>query len=468
MSNRGIRRVVGALHIRLQKRLVVCVVAAAIAIASSGVATTSQSAEGVVAASALSSQTVSDDVDTAIRYTGSWRISTVGGTLHTLVGAGSARLAFSGTDVSWIGPRGPAGGIADVHIDGVRVATVDTYAASSSIGILFQTTAMTDAPHTIEVRGAGRRSSASSSTEVTIDRLESGTAAGQPAFGRYGRPFDVDPTGSAASSILATPSTTERAELQAIATRPVATWFGDWNNDITSAVRQRIAGADARGAVATLVMYDIPNRDCGAYSATRVHTAEQYREWARAFVAGLGTSRAIVIVEPDALLLTDCLDAAQESERYELIGYAVGLLQTQGSWAYIDAGHNQWRGAAEIARRLQLAGVDRAAGFSLNVSNFKATNLLIDFATDVSARTGGSHFVIDTSRNGRPLSTGEWCNPAGMGLGTPPTTATASRLADAYLWIKAPGESDGPCNGGPAAGGWFPSYALTLVRNAAG
>ena len=37
---------------------------------------------------------------------------------------------------------------------------------------------------------------------------------------------------------------------------------------------------------------------------------------------------------------------------------------------------------------------------------------------------------------------------------------------DALLWVKLPGESDGTCNGGPAAGAWFPSMALELARNA--
>lgn len=44
-----------------------------------------------------------------------------------------------------------------------------------------------------------------------------------------------------------------------------------------------------------------------------------------------------------------------------------------------------------------------------------------------------------------------------------PTTATGNRLVDAYLWIKAPGESDGSCNGAPAAGIWMPEYALGLA-----
>ena len=39
-------------------------------------------------------------------------------------------------------------------------------------------------------------------------------------------------------------------------------------------------------------------------------------------------------------------------------------------------------------------------------------------------------------------------------------------LADALLWVKAPGESDGSCNGGPSAGTWWTEYALGLAERA--
>ncbi|HEX7599425.1 MAG TPA: glycoside hydrolase family 6 protein, partial [Polyangia bacterium] len=77
------------------------------------------------------------------------------------------------------------------------------------------------------------------------------------------------------------------------------------------------------------------------------------------------------------------------------------------------------------------------------------------------------HFVIDTGRNGQgPLKTapyasapynqpatalaglngGNWCNAFGAGLGVRTTADTGLPLADAYLWVKVPGESDGTCD----------------------
>jgi endoglucanase len=50
-------------------------------------------------------------------------------------------------------------------------------------------------------------------------------------------------------------------------------------------------------------------------------------------------------------------------------------------------------------------------------------------------------------------------------LGSAPTTKTAGAHADAYLWIKNPGQSDGECNRGePTSGVWFSSYAADLVQ----
>jgi endoglucanase len=118
-----------------------------------------------------------------------------------------------------------------------------------------------------------------------------------------------------------------------------------------------------------------------------------------------------------------------------------------------------------MASYLLQAGIERADGFSLNVSNFVTTRSNIIYGIRISRRVGGKHFVIDTSRNGLG-SNGEWCNPEGRAIGAWPTLSTGHELVDAFLWIKVPGESDGKCNGGPKAGEWWADYALGLVRRA--
>lgn len=170
-------------------------------------------------------------------------------------------------------------------------------------------------------------------------------------------------------------------------------------------------------------------------------------------VAGLGSRRLIAVIEPDATTIPSCLSTSAETERWSLLKHPIDSLAKQGSWTYLDGG-NAGYNEADMAAVLQFAGVAGATGFALNVSNFRSTSDSVQFGDTVSARIGGKHYVIDTSRNGVPLALNDyrWCNPLGMSVGLRPTTQTASSLADAYLWVKPPGHSDGPCNGDPPHG----------------
>jgi endoglucanase len=116
---------------------------------------------------------------------------------------------------------------------------------------------------------------------------------------------------------------------------------------------------------------------------------------------------------------------------------------------------------------LRRAGIDAADGFAVNVSSFQTTEASIQYGQQLRARLGGKAFVVDTSRNGNgPAADNEWCNPPGRALGTAPTGRTGVEGVDAFLWVKRPGESDGACNGGPAAGQWWRDKALELASNA--
>lgn len=256
----------------------------------------------------------------------------------------------------------------------------------------------------------------------------------------------------------------DAALMEQLAAVPTATWFGDWSGEIKSAVDRQVSAATAQHSVAVLVAYNIPGRDCGKYSAGGASSEAQYDNWIDNFAAGIGSRKTVVILEPDALAQM-CGDVAA---RYRMLNHAVTALSKQkGAVTYLDAGNARWVPAAEMTKRLQLAGVSKARGFALNVSNFLDTNDNEDYGDLLSGALGGKHYVVDTSRNGRG-SNGEWCNPADRSIGLLPTTLTASPNADAYLWIKTAGESDGACNGGPAAGAWWPDYALGLAKAAWG
>ena len=253
-----------------------------------------------------------------------------------------------------------------------------------------------------------------------------------------------------------------------VANSPETVWFGNWNANITEDVRKAVDATASQGATPVMVAYNIPIRDCGGYSAGGANSPDGYRSWIRSLTEGLGSNKTVVILEPDALTLTDCLSESDKQTRFDLIRYAVQTLKSAGKTVYIDAGHSAWISAPVMAERLKKAGVEIADGFALNVSNYQTTSDSAIYGKSLSALIGDKHFVIDTSRNGQgPSGDGQWCNPWGRGLGIQPTTQTGNSLIDAYLWVKRPGESDGTCNGGPSAGNWWPDYALELARKAA-
>lgn len=279
----------------------------------------------------------------------------------------------------------------------------------------------------------------------------------------------VDPDSSAARQAEEwQASRPEDAELLSrIATQPTAKWFGDWNDNISEDVDAAATTITAAGALPVFVAYNIPNRDCGGYSAGGAEDAAIYQDWIEDFADAIGDRSAVIILEPDAMAYVSCLSDEDRDIRFSLLSQAVSTFKAKLAIAvYIDAGNPSWFDANEIADRLVLAGIAEADGFALNVSNFYTTDENITYGEDISTLVDGKHFVIDISRNGLG-SDGEWCNPSGRALGDNPSVATGHDLVDALLWIKPPGESDGECNDGPAAGEWWPEYALELARLAA-
>jgi endoglucanase len=300
-------------------------------------------------------------------------------------------------------------------------------------------------------------------------------ASGEPVSANpfAGARFYVNPDSDAARTAAAWRAWGRAGDARALAKlaqQPQAAWFGDWNGrDPSSDVRAAVGIMQAAGALPVLVAYDIPGRDCGGYSAGGARSPGAYRAWINALAHGIGSGRAVVVLEPDALPELDCMTARDQRTTLALLSYAVRKLGSgSGTAVYLDAGNRGWQPPAVIAARLRRADVAAARGFSLNVSNFDWTASEESYGNRISSLVGGKHFVVDTSRNGRgPAAAAAWCNPSGRGLGRPASTATGDPLADALFWIKAPGESDGSCNGGPAAGVWWPKYALGLARRAA-
>jgi len=324
----------------------------------------------------------------------------------------------------------------------------------------------------------------------------------------------------------------DRANALTIGSFPTATWltFGT-PAEVQALAAALVAESSAENKLPVIVAYYIPFRDCQHYSAGGATDTAQYKAWIDGLAAGIGAAKAVVLLEPDGLGIiphnidingnaewcrpVDLDPATAAAERYEQLNHAVDALTALPNTAvYLDGTHPGWLGTGDIAQRLVRAGVQRADGFFVNVSNFEPTPQLdkygawiakcIHYATNPAEggwRLGHfewcasqyfpanrndfstwvltdqwyadnvdnaanpptvetlAHFVTDTSRNGRgpwnapagQYSDPEvWCNPPGRGLGGRPTTNTGDPLIDARLWVKVPGESDGACLRGTA------------------
>lgn len=305
--------------------------------------------------------------------------------------------------------------------------------------------------------------------------IPAATPRAPPPSRRPRSPFWVDPHSDAARQVAAWEAAGRNSDAQVlrrIADRPLALWIP--GGDPGPEIRRARAGADATGRTLLLAAYNIPYRDCGQHSAGGARDARAYRSWIGAFADNIKDTRAVVVLEPDAVahIIDGCTRPEHHAERYRLLSEAVDRLKkNRNTKVYLDAGNPAWiPDPTDLVEPLFKAGLARADGFALNVSNFQSDAAARAYGARISKGTNGKHFVIDTSRNGDGPLPGDrnqaWCNPPGRALGAPPTDRTDDPLVDAYLWVKRPGESDGTCRGGPAAGTWWPDYALGLARRA--
>jgi endoglucanase len=398
-------------------------------------------------------------------------------------------------------------------------------------------------------------------TLMSVPMQAAGTASSTslPASTKFFAPGPSAGAKKQRTELLAAHDKTNAALVDALASTAHAVWItGGTAHDTQVEVRKTVSKAADQGQLPVFAAYNIPGRDCGGLSAGGATTLAAYETWIDAFAAGLGPAPAIVILEPDSLgLLPSNCGAGfpfNDTDRYAELNYAVDRFGQQPNvLVYLDGTHSAWLNVHDISTRLINAGVARAQGFFLNVSNYQFAANSVQYGTWISkciariqvgnndcpdqywnggphpamiadllgewtgvalnpygewsdtsttpslntsgenlrysSTTGVAHFVVDTSRDGlgpwNPATSShsysdaqDWCNPPGRGAGISPTANTGNSLLDAYLWVKVPGESDGTCARGaaagsvdpewgivdPAAGQWFPQQALQLAQ----
>jgi endoglucanase len=192
----------------------------------------------------------------------------------------------------------------------------------------------------------------------------------------------------------------------------------------------------------------------------------------------VGPNKAVLFLEMDSLITAGRLTPQGVTVRMQEINDAINVLEATcpNLVIYLDAGAADAIPAAQTASLLRRAGVARIQGFFTNSTHFDWTSKEIRYGEQISRLTGGKHFVVNTSGNGRgplappdPATQGNevLCNPPGRGLGPLPTAETGYPNVDAFAWILHPGESTGLCGAGaPPTGDFWPAYALMLLRNA--
>lgn len=289
--------------------------------------------------------------------------------------------------------------------------------------------------------------------------VRSGLLDGDNPFA--GRDLYVDPDSEAIRAVDAATDAATRDAFLTIAEQPTAIWLTPEEypaGEVGPYVSQVVADAAAGDTLPLFVVYGVPDRDCGQFSAGGT-TVEGYEAWVREIGVALDGTGTPVVLEPDGISLAEqCGDV---EGRLSLLATAGASLTDAGATVYLDGGHSNWHSVAETADLLRRAGIAEVHGFATNVSNYNDDASELAYAQRLSAQLDGAPFVVDTGRNGNG-SDGTWCNPPGAALGARPLTLEADGL-DANLWVKPPGESDGTCGGGPGAGEWWVDRALSLV-----
>ncbi len=273
-------------------------------------------------------------------------------------------------------------------------------------------------------------------------------------------------TEAADAAAVAPEESPERAAAAYLSEQPTAYWLvperapiGAVGPLVTSLAQQ----ASDQGATSTIVVYGLPGRDCGNFSAGGL-SEDQYAIWTAEIGASVRASGidTIIMLEPDSIALAQ--ECGNLAERAPQLQGAVANLSAENADIYVDGGHSNWHSPEVMAGFIREVGViDQVRGFATNVSNYNTDAAEVSYAHALSELLDGAHAVIDSSRNGAG-STGDWCNPPNRRVGAG-AGSVHDDVVDTNLWIKVPGESDGTCNGGPAAGAWWPQNAVELTRD---
>ncbi len=335
---------------------------------------------------------------------------------------------------------------------------------------------------------------------VAVPAAQAGTAnAGLPGTGTdpighmaWGAPHDDDLWSAYQSA-----SGSNQALLGRLALQPRAVWLGwSWRVAQVRAETATIVADTQNGNPAVLTefatdeLYPWEKLTANGVDEPAVHgswNVDSDEAWYHNVAAGIGSARALVIVQVDLPFALKISSTAPE----RIDTYAARALSANPyTTVYIDGGTFGWLTAAQDASLLIRNGIRYARGFALDDTDYDPTATEDKFGAQVVAELAkfgvkGKHFIVDTDENGQPYKPdqvpGRGINDAPrchgriqtacQRTGIPPTTnvtssrwhlgATASkdakRYCDGYIWSGQPWDIDG--------GPFQLQYALWLAEN---
>jgi endoglucanase len=282
-----------------------------------------------------------------------------------------------------------------------------------------------------------------------------------------------------------------------LALRPHAVWLG-WENPVDRVHAETAAAVaasqngdpNALTEFATFELNPWEKQMANGVDKPAVHGSWNVgsdEAWYRNMAAGIGSARALVIVQVDLPVALKIPSTAPE----RIDTYAARVLSAKPhTTVYIDGGTTGWLSASQDASLLIRNGIRYARGFALDDTDYDPTAIEDEFGAQVVAALAkrgvrGKHFIVNTDENGQPYRPsqvpGRGINDAPMchgrvqtacqRTGIPPTTnvasplwhlgATASKDAkqycDGYVWSGHPWDIDG--------GPFDLQYALWLGQN---
>lgn len=145
---------------------------------------------------------VFDDAVAAFRWSSrAWRHASSGRLARSVMRRATIRVPFWGGGIDWWAGRGPSEGLAEVLVDGRRIAIVDNSSSKASV-TRRRVTKLADGPHMLAIRVVGRSGSLGTGVGVSLDRVS--VRASVKMFKGLGAWIDLfDYTSSTSDSTIA-------------------------------------------------------------------------------------------------------------------------------------------------------------------------------------------------------------------------------------------------------------------------